>query len=147
MKELCLACIGFVLEFAVFYAVGSLLTRILKMKKDVSLTFILGYLTYFAVFELVTVPMTLKWVSLTTAACIWAGLMIITVIVAIICAVKKKTKDKYSKNLPDAAGISGDITPKKGNRTKIMIYMEKAFDNDHYRRCCSSSAVPDCNLL
>ena len=49
MKELCLACIGFVLEFAVFYAVGSLLTRILKMKKDVSLTFILGYLTYFAV--------------------------------------------------------------------------------------------------
>ena len=73
MKELCLACIGFVLEFAVFYAVGSLLTRILKMKKDVSLTFILGYLTYFAVFELVTVPMTLKWVSLTTAACIWAG--------------------------------------------------------------------------
>lgn len=79
MKELCLACIGFVLEFAVFYAVGSLLTRILKMKKDVSLTFILGYLTYFAVFELVTVPMTLKWVSLTTAACIWAGLMIITV--------------------------------------------------------------------
>ena len=42
MKELCLACIGFVLEFAVFYAVGSLLTRILKMKKDVSLTFILG---------------------------------------------------------------------------------------------------------
>ena len=72
-------------------------------------------LTYFAVFELVTVPMTLKWVSLTTAACIWAGLMIITVIVAIICAVKKKTKDKYSKNLPDAAGISGDITPKKGN--------------------------------
>ena len=92
MKELCLACIGFVLEFAVFYAVGSLLTRILKMKKDVSLTFILGYLTYFAVFELVTVPMTLKWVSLTTAACIWAGLMIITVIVAIICAVKKKKK-------------------------------------------------------
>lgn len=61
-------------------------------EKDVSLTFILGYLTYFAVFELVTVPMTLKWVSLTTAACIWAGLMIITVIVAIICAVKKKQK-------------------------------------------------------
>lgn len=133
MKELCLACIGFVLEFAVFYVVGSLLARILKMKKDVSLTFILGYLTYFAVFELVTVPMTLKWVSLTTAACIWAGLMIITVIVAIICAVKKKTKDKYSKNLPDAAGISGDITPKKGNsisdiwkRHSIMIIIAGA---------------------
>ena len=68
MRELCLACAGFVLEFIVFYAVGFVLARILKIKGDCSLTFILGYLVYFAVFELVIVPMTLKWVSLTAAA-------------------------------------------------------------------------------
>lgn len=64
MRELCLACAGFALEFIVFYAAGIVLVRILKVKGDCSLTFILGYLVYFAVFELVIVPMTLKWVSL-----------------------------------------------------------------------------------
>ena len=123
MKDLCLACIGFVLEFTVFYVVGSLLARILKMKKDVSLTFILGYLTYFAVFELVTVPMTLKWVSLTTAACIWAGLMIITVIVAIICAVKKKTKDKYSKNLSAVNSQMQQEFPEISHRKKATVFL------------------------
>ena len=68
MRELCLACAGFALEFIVFYATGIVLVRILKVKGDCSLTFILGYLVYFAVFELVIVPMTLKWVSLTAAA-------------------------------------------------------------------------------
>ena len=75
MRELCLACAGFALEFIVFYATGIVLVRILKVKGDCSLTFILGYLVYFAVFELVIVPMTLKWVSLTAAAYIWAGIM------------------------------------------------------------------------
>ena len=75
MRELGLACIGFILEFLVFYAAGSLLIRTLKIKSDSSLIFILGYLTYFAVFELVIVPLTLKWVSLTMAAYIWAGIM------------------------------------------------------------------------
>ena len=51
MRELCLACAGFVLEFIVFYAAGIVLARILKIKGDCSLTFILGYLVYFAVFD------------------------------------------------------------------------------------------------
>ena len=42
MRELCLACAGFVLEFIVFYAAGIVLARILKIKGDCSLTFILG---------------------------------------------------------------------------------------------------------
>ena len=50
MRELCLACAGFALEFIVFYAAGIVLVRILKVKGDCSLTFILGYLVYFAVF-------------------------------------------------------------------------------------------------
>ena len=51
MRELCLACAGFALEFIVFYATGIVLVRILKVKGDCSLTFILGYLVYFAVFD------------------------------------------------------------------------------------------------
>ena len=65
MREACLACIGFVLEFLIFYAAGSLLAKILKIKADISFVFILGYLGYFAVFELLIVPMTLLWVPLT----------------------------------------------------------------------------------
>ena len=57
MRELCLACAGFALEFIVFYAAGIVLVRILKVKGDCSLTFILGYLVYFAVFELVFAKM------------------------------------------------------------------------------------------
>lgn len=88
MRELCLACAGFVLEFIVFYAAGIVLARILKIKGDCSLTFILGYLVYFAVFELVIVPMTLKWVSLTAAAYIWAGIMALVICAAVICTIK-----------------------------------------------------------
>ena len=51
MRELCLVCAGFALEFIVFYAAGIVLVRILKVKGDCSLTFILGYLVYFAVFD------------------------------------------------------------------------------------------------
>ena len=90
MRELCLACAGFALEFIVFYAAGIVLTRILKVKGDCSLTFILGYLVYFAVFELVIVPMTLKWVSLTAAAYIWAGIMALVICAAVICTIKKQ---------------------------------------------------------
>lgn len=91
MRELCLACAGFVLEFVVFYAAGIVLTRILKIKGDCSLTFIMGYLVYFAVFELVIVPMTLKWVSLTAAAYIWAGIMVSVICAAVICTAIKVT--------------------------------------------------------
>ncbi len=97
MRELSLACTGFVLEFIVFYASGWLLTHILKIKTDSSLTFILGYMVYFAVFELVTVPMTLKWVSLTGAACVWAGIMGIAVLAALSGGVRAVRRAAVSK--------------------------------------------------
>ena len=101
MRELSLACIGFVLEFIVFYAAGSLLVRALKIKTDSSLTFILGYLVYFAVFEIVTVPMTLKRVSLTNAAYIWTGVMGLAVLTALILAVKSKAKRRSGMHLQE----------------------------------------------
>ena len=84
MREACLACIGFVLEFLIFYAAGSLLAKILKIKADISFVFILGYLGYFAVFELLIVPMTLFWVPLTTAAYVWAVFMAVLVVAAAV---------------------------------------------------------------
>ena len=39
MRELCLACAGFVLEFIVFYAAGIVLARILKIKGDCAILF------------------------------------------------------------------------------------------------------------
>ncbi len=87
MREAGLACIGFILESLVFYAAGSLLTKILKIKADISFVFILGYLGYFAVFELLIVPMTLLWVPLTTAAYVWAPFMAVLVVVAAVLGI------------------------------------------------------------
>ncbi|MBU5482326.1 DUF6077 domain-containing protein [Blautia sp. MSJ-19] len=98
MKELILACAGFVIEGVVFYAAGSVVSRILKLKADRTLTFIVGYLAYFSVFELMIVPMTLKWVSLTTAGRIWAVLMVLCVMAAFFLG-KKNEKDKWRSNL------------------------------------------------
>ena len=66
MQELILAIAGLILELLVFFCAGSLLTRILKMKAEVTMELVLGYLLYFAAFEILAVPMTLKWVKLST---------------------------------------------------------------------------------
>ena len=103
MREACLACIGFVLEFLIFYAAGSLLAKILKIKADISFVFILGYLGYFAVFELLIVPMTLLWVPLTTAAYVWAVFMAVLVVAAAVWGIislrkrnrKSAVSDRY----------------------------------------------------
>ena len=77
MREVCLACIGFILEMTIFFAAGRLLSKALKLKEDISLQLILGYLVYFAVLEVVVVPMTLLWVPLNRAAALWVVLLAI----------------------------------------------------------------------
>ena len=120
MRELCLACAGFVLEFIVFYAAGIVLARILKIKGDCSLTFILGYLVYFAVFELVIVPMTLKWVSLTAAAYIWAGIMALVICAAVICTIKKQRRIRAGQT-ETCSGIFGSISEIWKNHSVMII--------------------------
>lgn len=85
MKDVCLACIGFVLQTMIFFAAGRLVFRVLKLKEDISLQLILGYLAYFAVFEVLFTPMTLLWVPLSTAAGIWGVVMAATVFGAFLC--------------------------------------------------------------
>ena len=47
MQELILAIAGLILELLVFFCAGSLLTRILKMKAEVTMELVLGYLSVF----------------------------------------------------------------------------------------------------
>lgn len=49
MQELILAIAGLILELLVFFCAGSLLTRILKIKAEITMELVLGYLLYFAV--------------------------------------------------------------------------------------------------
>ena len=105
LREACLACIGFVLEFLIFYAAGSLLAKILKIKADISFVFILGYLGYFAVFELLIVPMTLLWVPLTAA---YVGAVFMAVLVV-------------------AAAVWGIISLRKRNRKSAGIWKQHSW--------------------
>lgn len=94
MRELCLAGIGLLLESMIFMAAGTLLTKALKIKTDISLTFVLGYLVYFSVFELFFVPMTLLWVSLTRACIVWAMVIGITCVCAGILWIRGRSLRK-----------------------------------------------------
>lgn len=84
MKELCLACAGIVLESLVFFSMGSLLMRGLKLRANAAMAYILGYLSYMCLFELITVPATLLWVPLTVLARAWVLLMAVIVLAAAV---------------------------------------------------------------
>ena len=71
MMEFLKAILGFVLELTIFFCIGSLLMRKMKLKAEASLALVLGYLLYFSVFEFLTVPLTLAWVPLHTLCLIW----------------------------------------------------------------------------
>ena len=84
MRELMLIPADIILELFVFFCAGGLLMRALKMKAETSMAVFMGYLLYFVVFEVVAVPMTLKWVSLTHFALVWAVIMAATVLAGCI---------------------------------------------------------------
>ena len=93
MKDVCLACIGFVLQTMIFFAAGRLAFWVLKLKEDISLQLILGYLVYFAVFAVLFTPMTLLWVPLSTAAGIWGVIMAAAVLGAFLCIRRHRHMD------------------------------------------------------
>ena len=106
MREACLASIGFILEMFIFFAAGRLLSKALKLKGDISLQLILGYLVYFAVFEVVTVPMTLLWVPLSRAAALWAVLLVICLAGGLFLLKHRKKKTGNQR-----AEQSGQVIP------------------------------------
>ena len=100
MQELILAIAGLILELLVFFCAGSLLTRILKMKTEVTMELVLGYLLYFAVFEILAVPMTLKWVKLSTFSYLWMVIM--------ACLLYTSYRDQSERRMVDQLpGVSG----------------------------------------
>lgn len=89
MFELIRAGIGFVLQLLVFFAMGSLLMKLLKMKQDSSMAVILGYLLYFSLFEIITVPLTLLWVPLRGFSIGWGIFLALTVVLSLVLLGRK----------------------------------------------------------
>lgn len=83
MMEFLKAILGFVLELTIFFCIGSLLMRKMKLKAEASLALVLGYLLYFSVFEFLTVPLTLAWVPLHTLCLIWGIILAVVVCLSI----------------------------------------------------------------
>lgn len=79
MRELLTAGVGILIQLTVFFCIGSLLMHKLKMEADTSQALIFGYLLYFAVFEILAVPMTLTWVPLKVLAWVWAVILAVVV--------------------------------------------------------------------
>lgn len=100
MKELLLAGIAFLLQLSVFISIGSILMYKMKLKKDLSMALLLGYIAYFSVFGIFMIPLTLMWVSLSTAASIWAVGMCVCVGIAVGILLKTKNVElcKREKN-------------------------------------------------
>lgn len=99
MRELIVAAADIVLQLSVFFCIGSLVMHWLKMKAETSLAVILGFLAYFALFELIAVPMTLALVSLKVLTVVW------TVLLAVfVCAAAALLHRQWKKRLVGAAG-------------------------------------------
>lgn len=97
MKEIVLAGIAFLLQFSVFISIGNILMYKMKLKKDLSMSLLLGYIAYFSVFGIFMIPLTFMWVSLSAAAKIWAVGMFVCVGIAVGIFLKTRKESSYKK--------------------------------------------------
>ena len=152
MQELILAIAGLILELLVFFCAGSLLTRILKMKAEVTMELVLGYLLYFAVFEILAVPMTLKWVKLSTFSYLWMVIMAACVLAACLFVHKlwKGQLDRIGETfrkhslllLLTAAVFSGGCISGRYCRCNTLYWCSKHFRV--YRHSCPIQSAYRC---
>ena len=133
MQELILAIAGLILELLVFFCAGSLLTRILKMKAEVTMELVLGY------------PMTLKWVKLSTFSYLWMVIMAACVLAACLFAHKLwkgqldrigETFRKHSLLLLTAAAVILQCF-------LVAAYQDVTADATHYIGAVSTSVYTD----
>lgn len=75
MRNLFLAVVSLLVQTGIWFALGSLLVRLLRLEADAAKELIFGYLLYFALFELLAVPMTFAWAPLSLLAGIWSILL------------------------------------------------------------------------
>lgn len=95
MRELILAGVGFCLQLAVFFCIGSLLIRVLKIKAEASKALIFGYILYFAVFEVAVIPATLCWMPLKTFSLLWLAVIAAAVGASLVFC-RKQWKNQVS---------------------------------------------------
>lgn len=146
MRELILACAAFALQMLIFVAAGSFLIKVLKMKMDISLALILGYILYFSVFGIYMVPLTLNRVSLTVASVIWAVICVFTVLTGMLL---------YRKQFVDSVKLSGGIIKEHGMMLLfvlavvavqcllVIFYQDTTVDAAYYVGQASTSVYTD----
>ncbi len=103
MSEFVKAAAAFFLQMSVFFLFGRLLMSLLRLKKDASLALVLGYLLYFALFEVMAVPMTLLWVPLNGLCIVWGILLALlsgTAVFGMVRGRRKETgRQKYRRKV------------------------------------------------
>lgn len=95
MIEFIKAGIGLFLQLAVFFSMGSLLMKALKMKENASFALIMGYFLYFSVFEIIVVPMIILWVPLRSFSIGW-GIFLAAVAVSAVMLLWKQWKGQLT---------------------------------------------------
>lgn len=146
MRELCLACMGAVLETAVFFSFGSLLMKVMKMKEEASVALILGYLLYMGIFELIAVPATLLRVPLTTLSYVWAVFMVTAVLAGtVLCG---RTWLCQIHNIPEVFRSHSVMILAAGaviflQCLAVVLYMDNTADAAYYVGTVGTSVYTD----
>lgn len=145
MRELILAGISFSVQILVFFCMGNLVMWKLKMKKNLSLTFVLGYLFYFAVFELFMVSMTLAWVSLSKASVIWLSAVLLLSGCGAFLAWKKRDEYCIKKSvLKQHSWFLAAVVIVIGLQcVLILLYQDTTLDAAYYVGLASTSVYTD----
>lgn len=146
MRELIMAVIGLVLQAAAFYAVGSLVMHFLKMRQEVSLAFVVGFAAYFAMFELLAVPMTLLKVPLHVLSAVWMGILLPAVFLVLILRRKEwgiqimeagRVWERHSFWLAAAAAVV------LLQCVLVVLYQDSTVDAAYYVGTVSTSVYTD----
>lgn len=91
MIELVKTGLSFLLQLSAFFLIGDCLMKIMKMKQDISMAVIVGYLAYFSIFEIIAVPMILLRVPLKIFSLAW-GVFLIFFIFIMLFRLRKQQK-------------------------------------------------------
>lgn len=144
MKELSLAVLAFLLQVMVFVSIGSTLLYKMKLKMELSMALLIGYISYFSVFGILMIPCTLLWVSLSAAAKIWAVCMCLAVGTAFFVLLRKKHSDIWDvpKKEWDALGVVVFLTVVL-QCLIVVFYQDTTVDAAYYVGQVSTSVYTD----
>ena len=89
MYEIMRACAGLICQLLIYFMMGSLLLRILKVRQENFLALIFGFILYFTCFEAAAVPATLAWVPLKVFSYGWLAFLLVICLLSVIFCSKR----------------------------------------------------------